>query len=632
MKLETRSGITLLDGLIHDGLKNDPDELARARMVAGATALLIVTSFSMAALSPWMGATVVEGFSYLACSIPYLTALFLLRRRGALGRATMTVAFVLAFIMVGLAAQEGGAYLVLSPWNALLPLFVGYTLGGRTGVVFTGLFCAALGVTWMMQEAGFTLTLGRTPPLSTVTTFVGLAGLLLVAAYVWWFRASYDRARAQLQSMVDALDGEQRKLTSVLESTEDAILSLDARHRLIHINTSARELIGRRTVAPMVTGIELTEILPALGGPRWRAHLDEARDHGSVRVEVVWSTPEGEHDRELELVITRTGSSHCDGYTIYARDVTDRKAHERRIASMHRQLVDLSRRAGMADVATNVLHNAGNVLTSMVLSCERLSSGMSGSMASDLGRALSLLPSRPENIGKFLCEDPKGVNVVPYLRELGDAMVQQGLRNQEDLKGLELGLEHMSQVIWAQQDLARAHAPLETLAVAELVETAVQVTRVKMTESIDFVMEYAEPDLVLVSDRHKVVLILANLLSNARHAVMQVEKPQVRIRVSRRDEFLRFEVIDNGVGIPPYQISNIFQRGFTTKSDGHGFGLHSAANDASQLGGRLRVHSDGVGRGSTFVLKIPATATVGVDPHPERAPGSSGLADAGKVA
>jgi two-component system NtrC family sensor kinase len=63
---------------------------------------------------------------------------------------------------------------------------------------------------------------------------------------------------------------------------------------------------------------------------------------------------------------------------------------------------------------------------------------------------------------------------------------------------------------------------------------------------------------------------------------------------------------DNGVGIAPENLTRIFAFGFTTKKTGHGFGLHSSALAAKEMGGSLNAFSEGLGRGATFVLELPA--------------------------
>jgi signal transduction histidine kinase len=73
---------------------------------------------------------------------------------------------------------------------------------------------------------------------------------------------------------------------------------------------------------------------------------------------------------------------------------------------------------------------------------------------------------------------------------------------------------------------------------------------------------------------------------------------------------VRITIADNGVGIAAEHLTRIFNHGFTTKKDGHGFGLHSGANAAKEMGGTLTAHSDGSGKGAEFTLELPTTASV----------------------
>jgi signal transduction histidine kinase len=73
-------------------------------------------------------------------------------------------------------------------------------------------------------------------------------------------------------------------------------------------------------------------------------------------------------------------------------------------------------------------------------------------------------------------------------------------------------------------------------------------------------------------------------------------------------------VRDNGIGIAPENLTRIFGHGFTTKKDGHGFGLHSGALAAKQMNGSLSVHSDGLGKGASFTLELPAAPAADAQP------------------
>ena len=124
---------------------------------------------------------------------------------------------------------------------------------------------------------------------------------------------------------------------------------------------------------------------------------------------------------------------------------------------------------------------------------------------------------------------------------------------------------------------------------------------------IELVREYEAVPAVLV-DRHKVLQILVNLVNNAKQALdHRAEGRRLVVRIGQRaGEKVRVEVSDNGMGVAPENLTKIFQHGFTTKKTGHGFGLHSGANAAREIGGNLTVHSAGPGTGATFTLELPA--------------------------
>jgi signal transduction histidine kinase len=114
-------------------------------------------------------------------------------------------------------------------------------------------------------------------------------------------------------------------------------------------------------------------------------------------------------------------------------------------------------------------------------------------------------------------------------------------------------------------------------------------------------------------DKHKLLQILVNLVRNAKYACQESERvdKQMTVRVANGDGRIKISVIDNGVGIPPENLTRIFNHGFTTRKDGHGFGLHSGALAAKEIGGSLNVHSDGPGQGAAFTLELPCPAPGG---------------------
>jgi signal transduction histidine kinase len=145
--------------------------------------------------------------------------------------------------------------------------------------------------------------------------------------------------------------------------------------------------------------------------------------------------------------------------------------------------------------------------------------------------------------------------------------------------------------------------------VPQLIEEALRLHAVSFERNgIHVERQYSQVPPIEV-DRHKLLQILVNLLSNARHALQESKTPDkrllIRIRLSPGGDHLIIEVSDTGVGIAPENLARLFSQGFTTKKTGHGFGLHISALSAIEMNGRLSCASAGLGQGATFTLELP---------------------------
>jgi PAS domain S-box-containing protein len=290
-----------------------------------------------------------------------------------------------------------------------------------------------------------------------------------------------------------------------------------------------------------------------------------------------------------------------------SKDVTVLKEAEARLIEVHKQLLETSRQAGMAEVATSVLHNVGNVLNSVNVSATLVSDQMRSSKAQNVSRVADLLTANASDLAAFLTNDPKGRKIGSYLTSLGSELSAEHQRMTEELNHLRKNIEHIKEVVAMQQSFAKVSGVSERIAFTELVEDAVRINETALVRHhIAVVRDFrAKPQLTV--ERHKVMQILVNLISNAKYACSAgpAEEKKIILRLSENGARLVFEVIDNGVGIPPENLTRIFAHGFTTKKDGHGFGLHSGALAARELGGTLVAKSDGAGRGATFMLELP---------------------------
>ena len=278
-------------------------------------------------------------------------------------------------------------------------------------------------------------------------------------------------------------------------------------------------------------------------------------------------------------------------------------------ADAQARLIDASRAAGKAEVATSVLHNVGNVLNSVGVSATIVSDRLRQSKLANLKRAVVMLRDQNGDLARFLSEDPKGRLLPEYLMRLGEQLgEEQGIALKE-LDELNTNIEHIKKIVAMQQTYAKVSGSLEEVEPAQLIDDALRlIANSAVTHQIQVTRSIGENLPRINVDRHKVLQILINLLRNAKealaHSLNQERRLEIQVYAPDRNGIV-IRVRDNGVGIAPENLTRIFRHGFTTKKDGHGFGLHGAANAAKEMHGSLAVRSDGVGLGAEFTLTFP---------------------------
>lgn len=328
-------------------------------------------------------------------------------------------------------------------------------------------------------------------------------------------------------------------------------------------------------------------------------------------------------DRERwALLLARVDRAYVeadqDRYTLErALAISSEEMRERfdDLRATQNQLVLASRKAGMADVATSVLHNVGNVLNSVNVSAGEVSRLASSRSVDGLTRAVALLRGQPRP-GRFLDEDPRGAKVLEYLGALDASLARERAAMQEELAALRRHVEHIKVIVSQQLQVARgdrgSRGVCEHLDLRELVDDALGMLRATLPPGADLVVHGPRRSVFLCTDRHGVFQVVMNLLSNARDAVAG-RAGVVEVLTDTRDDLAVLTVRDNGVGVAPEVRDRIFTHGFTTKASGHGFGLHASACAVAELGGSLALQSDGPGCGATFTLTLPRGPRAGAN-------------------
>jgi len=292
-----------------------------------------------------------------------------------------------------------------------------------------------------------------------------------------------------------------------------------------------------------------------------------------------------------------------------SQDVTESRQLEHDLAKAQKNLVEASRFAGMAEVATSVLHNVGNVLNSLNVSASVIATGLRQSKAESLAKLSALLQEHRADLGEFLTQDPKGRLVPEFLASLARHAVDERTHLLGEIASLQQNIDHIKEIVSMQQAYATMVGVVEPLDPATLMEDALRMNAgalVRHDVSVVRDFPFGPP---ILGEKAKVLQILVNLIRNAKYACDDGGHSEkiltLRIGAPSADS-VSLIVEDNGVGIPAENLTRIFAHGFTTRKAGHGFGLHSSANAAREMKGSITAASAGPGLGATFTLTLPA--------------------------
>lgn len=281
-----------------------------------------------------------------------------------------------------------------------------------------------------------------------------------------------------------------------------------------------------------------------------------------------------------------------------------------KINDYQKKLTISERQAGMADVASSVLHNVGNVLNSINTSLAVIEEKLEKSKMDHLTKLVALMQEHQTNLGEFITQDPKGRHILEYLSLLSNAWQEDKKNLHGEIVNLIKRAHHIQHVIKEQNSLATLGSVAEKVDIAEFVDEAIRINKEKCEQlHIEIIRQYAVIEKPVI-DQLKVMQILVNLIKNSVEAINEYNGLSRYVIVSIRHNpddarYFLISVEDSGVGISADDLKKMFRMRYTTKVDGHGFGLHSSAIAAEELGGRLLVSSPGKGQGATFTLELP---------------------------
>jgi response regulator RpfG family c-di-GMP phosphodiesterase len=332
-----------------------------------------------------------------------------------------------------------------------------------------------------------------------------------------------------------------------------------------------------------------------------------------------WNEVEVKHILENAIKIYRLEKSdrelllQLQAKSVDLREINDAlemKVLERtkELENSQNELLKTSHLTGMAEVTMGMIHNVSNILNSLNVSAAIIGERIQQSQLANLIECSKLMDKHKNDLGDYLTKDPKGSLLPQYMMKVIESLQMDFVNIAKEITNFRKNVTIISEIITTQQSLSSLKNSDKAVEVQAILEDAVKISGYDFERNnITIQRDYVALKAVLIN-KIKLLQILINLIINAKQALMSVDQEHkiliLKINQPKKDTF-SIEIIDNGAGIDAADLNKMFQYGFTTKVQGHGYGLHSSSIAAEEMRGKIEIYSEGLGKGTTVTLLLP---------------------------
>jgi len=432
----------------------------------------------------------------------------------------------------------------------------------------------------------------------------------------------------RLSQQAIEIENEGVKFKALIEGSMDAVLVLE-QHHIIDCNVNALSMFGINSLKELNDiGLDYFSIFSEIRSSDKSEDIFTAVNNALVDVKrrYQWTFVDNEgmsFPADVELTgVEIEGSKYVQ---MVIRDVTERENDQKKLKEANENLeqkiqertaelkelnikmVDIARSAGMAEVASGVLHNVGNVLNSVNVSTSIIKEKIKDDRLDNIDKLAEMLVENKNNLTDFLNNDERGKFVIPYIEKLSKKIKSNKINQLEEIEALVNNVDHIKNIISMQQTYSGNMGVIDKIKASAVSEDAININISSINKNgVRLVRSYRD-DPVISVDKHKLIQILVNLISNAKYAVMNSENDDkiIIVRIKKSGDNVIYSIEDDGVGIEEKDLKRIFEFGFKKRVGGHGYGLHHSALMAKELGGEISVASGGKGEGAIFELTIP---------------------------
>ena len=415
-------------------------------------------------------------------------------------------------------------------------------------------------------------------------------------------------AEIQLKETAEMLQTQTHTMETVINSISDGVVVADEGGNFMFFNDSAARIVG----------IGQTETGPDQWTDRYGIFFNDRETPYPTDELPLVQAMRGESVDEMEMFIRnenvpdgvyisvsgrplRDDSGLAKGGVIAFRDVTERIRAEEALAEAFAY--------GRLEVIDTVLHNIGNAINSVAIGLGTIREGVERSkLSSRLDALARALEDHQDDLETWLRTDPQGQKAVPFLVALTRDLTEQEARFRKAITRVDGRVAYIADIVRTQKSLDGVSAVRKDINIRKAIYDSLAILQESLTKrAVKVVVDCKSAPETIRIEESKFNQMMLNLIKNGIEAIDELAasgglkaKPRIEIRAYVRDDFLVFDVTDNGIGIDEKNFRIIFSAGYSTKLSGSGLGLHSIANFVLGSGGQIHPLSDGAGKGATM--------------------------------
>ncbi len=422
------------------------------------------------------------------------------------------------------------------------------------------------------------------------------------------------------------LQKSEKQYRTIVETAREGIWIIDRQNRIQFATKRSTEIFGYSI--DEMTNKSVEQLVDDRFYSKFLNRSEKFSNGESAQFDMKFKRKDGS---ELWGIISSSPILEADG-TINSSfamimDITDRKIAEEELAQhkehleelvmerteelerTHKELVEKAHKAGMADIATDIVHNIGNVLNSVKTSVQIIDNLVKNSLVINFNKANELLRENINSLANFINNDERGILLMKYYLKVEEGLNEEHLQVKELVERLQGKIDAIADIVSAQQNYTNFDWLVEDVDLPKIVSDAIMVMSQHIEAlHIEITTEFKDTPPVPVQ-KIKLLHTLINIIKNAGEAMKSSPVHERTLFISvgydlTDQKAVIIRMLDHGGGISPENLERIFSYGFTTKKGRHGLGLHSCANYITEMGGKIWAENNTDGRGTTFFLKF----------------------------